>query len=411
MSFFASGIFFRGFSVFFLPVRDSLALTNAQTALVFSVARAEGGLGGPWAGWLIDRFGNRLLVVVGVILSAIGYFLFARVVHGFWSFALVYLGVISFGSSIAFQHAMFAGFNNWFRRRRSLTMSILAAISSLGGLVLVPLVSLMVLHLGWQWAAFAAGLTYLIGILPMTLILRNRPEDMGLLPDGDATPPVLAPTGRGGPSGRAAELRDYTVKEAMRTQAYWLLLLGAGLRQLATLGILVNIVPILVAKGAGKQEAANLLGLMFGINIVSRLALGYLADKWSKSRILMVTLALEGTAFLCLFYGSWSGLGIILILIFILLEAMGDGAGVLIWAALGEYYGRDRFATLRGMITFSHSWVQIAVPVFTGWVFDQTDSYSWAIGPAVIFAGLSSLSFMLVKKPPQLTKAPAEVAA
>ena len=204
MSFFASGIFFRGFSVFFLPVRDSLALTNAQTALVFSVARAEGGLGGPWAGWLIDRFGNRLLVVVGVILSAIGYFLFARVVHGFWSFALVYLGVISFGSSIAFQHAMFAGFNNWFRRRRSLTMSILAAISSLGGLVLVPLVSLMVLHLGWQWAAFAAGLTYLIGILPMTLILRNRPEDMGLLPDGDATPPVLAPAGRGGPSGRAA---------------------------------------------------------------------------------------------------------------------------------------------------------------------------------------------------------------
>ncbi len=108
MAFFASGIFFRGFTVFVPAVRDSLGLSQAQTNLVFSVARAEGGLEGPVAGWAIDRFGNRALLVPGIILAAIGYFVFAGFVHSYLTFALVYLGMISLGNSIAFQHALFA---------------------------------------------------------------------------------------------------------------------------------------------------------------------------------------------------------------------------------------------------------------------------------------------------------------
>ena len=91
--------------------------------------------------------------------------------------------------------------------------------------------------------------------------------------------------GNGASETVGAELRDYTVKEAVRTQAYWLLLVGAGLRQMATLGILVSLIPILETKGVTRQEAANLAGVMFGINFVARLGLGWLADNWSKSMI------------------------------------------------------------------------------------------------------------------------------
>ncbi len=410
MVFFASGIFFRGFAVFFRPVRDHLDLSDAQTALVFSVARAEGGLEGPAAGWAIDRFGNRKLLVAGVILAAAGYLIFSRFVNSFWSFGLVYLGMISLGNTFAFQHAMFAGMNNWFRRRRSLAISTMAAVSSLGGLVLVPLVSLIILNIGWQWAVLAAGLAYLFGILPLTLIFRNRPEDMGLLPDGDATPPMVAVSGPGRP-GRYAEIRDYTVPEAVRTQAFWMLLLGAGLKQVATMGIQVNIVPILVeSKGVGDQTAANLLGLMFGINFVARLVMGYLGDRWSKARILAATLALESVAFLCLLMGSWDGPGISLVMLFILLEGLGDGAGVIIWAALGEFYGRDRFASMRGIITFSHSWAQVGSPLFTGWVKDRYGTHSPALIAAIVIAAAASVCFLMIQKPPQLTWDPAKVA-
>ena len=132
-------------------------------------------------------------------------------------------------------------------------------------------------------------------------------------------------------------------------------MLGAGLRQMATIGILVSIIPILESKGVGRQTAANLTGTMFGINFLSRLVLGYLGDKWSKSRILGSTLALEAVGFTCLFFGSWTDGRFVLLILFVVLEGLGDGAGIIVWAALGEYYGRKKFASLRGLITFSHT--------------------------------------------------------
>ena len=97
MSFFASGIFFRGFGVLVLPIRNQLDITQAQTNLIFSIARAEGGLEGPIAGWLIDKYGNRKVLVPSLIVTVIGYLVMAFWMPGFWAFALVYLGLVSLG--------------------------------------------------------------------------------------------------------------------------------------------------------------------------------------------------------------------------------------------------------------------------------------------------------------------------
>ncbi len=407
MAFFASGVFFRGFTVFVPAIRDSLNISQAQTNLIFSLARAEGGLEGPFAGWLIDKFGNRKLLVPSLLLAIAGYFVLGRYVHNLLGFALIYLLMVSLGNSIAFQHALFAGINQWFHRRRSLAISILAAVSSLGGLTLVPTLSYIIIRYGWQMASYASGVVFLIFLMPLCIWFRNRPEDMGLRPDGDTRPPTTAvPSGSAGGPVRRLEVRDYTVREALRTRAYWLLMGGAGLRQVATLGILVSIVPILELKGLGRQEAANLTGLMFGINFFSRLILGYLGDRWPKSLILAVTLSIEAAGFFALYYGNWNTVqGVWLIYLFIFLQGMGDGAGIIVWAAVGEYYGRDRFASLRGYITFSHSWALVGSPVYAGWVFDHFGNYDLAIIPGGICAGIAALCFLIVKKPPQLTRA------
>ena len=401
MIFFASGIFFRGFTVFVPAIRDSLGLTQAQTNLIFSLARAEGGLEGPVAGWAIDRFGNKALLVPGIVLAAGGYLILAGFVNSYWSFALVYLGVISLGNSVAFQHAMFAGIYQWFLRRRSFAISTLAPVASLGGLILVPIMSLVILNLSWRWAITGAGSAYLVGILPFTILFKNRPEDIGLRPDGDDRP-VLIQTHSNTAANRNVEERYYTFKEALRTRTYWLLLTGAGLRQLATIGILVSLIPILQSKGVGLQMAANLTGAMFGINFVSRMTLGYFGDKWPKSWILGATLAIEALGFLCLFFGSWNDGTFFLVIIFIVFECLGDGAGIIVWAALGEYYGREKFASLRGIITFSHSWVMIAMPVFAGWAYDHYGNFDLALMPAIAGAAAASVCFFLIKRPPRL---------
>ena len=463
MSFFASGIFFRGFGVLVLPIRDRLDITQVQTNLVFAIARAEGGLEGPAAGWLIDKFGNRAVLVPSLLLAIAGYFLMAAWMPNFWAFAIVYLGIISIGNSMAMQHACFAGLNQWFHRRRALAISILAAVASLGGLALIPTMNLLIDRAGLQWGLLASGAFYALILLPLCRWFRNRPEDLGLLPDGAPRPPSPArraaspsaafpsasgsapasaarrraasssaaspsPSPSPSPTRRAASpsttspsasapgsaarrraapapARDYTVREALRTQAYWFLLAGAGLRQMATLGILISLFPILVEdKGMSRQMAANLVGVMSAINFVSRLAMGYLGDRISKRAILAVSLTVEGIGYLFLWLGDWhTPLGIALVLAFILCEGMMDGAGVIVWAALGEYYGRARFATLRGYITFAYAWALVASPLYAGWVADRYGNYDYAIIPGALCALAAAACFLAVKKPPELT--------
>ena len=452
MSFFASGIFFRGFGVLVLPIRDRLDITQTQTNLVFAIARAEGGLEGPAAGWLIDKFGNRAVLVPSLLLAIAGYFLMAAWMPHFWAFAIVYLGIISVGNSMAMQHACFAGLNQWFQRRRALAISILAAFASLGGLALIPTMNLLIDRAGLRWGLIASGAFYALILLPLCYWFRNRPEDLGLLPDGANRPPSPAraaatsasssarrtaatsasssarrtaaasasssarrsATGSSSPSAARRRrrpptptpTRDYTVREALRTQAYWFLLAGAGLRQMATLGILISLFPILVDdKGMSRQMAANLVGIMSAVNFVSRLAMGYLGDRISKRAILAVSLTVEGIGYLFLWLGDWhTPLGIALVLAFVLCEGMMDGAGVIVWAALGEYYGRARFATLRGYITFAYAWALVASPLYAGWVADRFhNSYDYAIIPGAICALAAAACFLAVKKPPELT--------
>lgn len=401
MSFFASGIFFRGFGVLVLPIRDQLGITQAQTNLVFSIARAEGGLEGPAAGWLIDKFGNRKVLVPSLVVAMAGYIIMAFWMPTFWAFALVYLGLVSLGNSMAFQHACFAGLNQWFQRRRALAISILAAVASLGGLALIPTMNLLIDRAGLQWGLIASGAFYAVVLLPLCFWFRNRPEDLGLLPDGAAR----RPTARGAGPALSRETRDYTVREALRTQAYWLLLIGAGLRQTATLGILVSLFPILVEdKGMSAQMAANLIGAMSAINFVSRLVMGYLGDRVSKKAIMFFSLSVEGLGYFALWLGDWqTAVGIALVLGFILCEGMMDGAGVIVWAALGEYFGRSRFATLRGYITFAYAWALVASPVYAGWVGDRFGNYDYAIIPGAVCAFAAGACFLLVKPPPELT--------
>ena len=398
MVFFASGIFFRGFTVLVPAMRDSLGISQMQTNLIFAIARSEGGLEGPFVGWFIDKLGNKKILVPMVILAGIGYMLFTVYVRNYWSFALIYLGVISLGNSAGFQHALFAGVNNWFNRKRSLALSTLAAISSLGGLAMVPLLNFLIDLRGWRAATFVSSLCYFFIILPLTYFFKNKPEDMGLHPDGDALPRQV--TGIG---GQSSEVRGYTVKEALENKAFWLLLVGTGLRMLATMGILVTIVPILESKGVSRQTAANLTGLMFGINFLSRMIVGYMGDYVPKQYILTITLILEGTAFICLFYSGPTAYSLILIWMFIVCEGLGDGAGILVWATLGDFFGREKFASLRGIITFSHSWALIGSPLFAGWAFDTLGNYQMVLLLTGMCAYLASACFVFIKRPPILT--------
>ena len=390
MAVLAGGVFMHGFNVFIIPIQKELALSSAQIALIFSIARAEGGAEGPFAGWLIDRFGSRRLLIWGILLSAAGFFLLARV-NSLLGFALVYLGVVSLGATVGYMHALLTNVNMWFIRHRAMAMSIFSSGFTLGGAILVPLMTLIVLRTDWRVAAIIAGALSLAVALPLTLVIRPSPESMGLVPDGDSRPAQSSQRSSSPP----IEEEEYGLKEAIRTRAFWFLLLGNGFRQIGRSAIVINLVPILVSRGATQQLAANLVGLLLVVSLFCRVPIGMVADRWSKPAILSVSMVIQVVAFGFLLLGgsAW------FLYAYIVFAGMGDSAAIISWAALGEYFGRRRFASLRGIISFSYSWGIVAAPAFAGWVFDIRQSWDIPVMLTMVAFGLAALSYAMMRKP------------
>ena len=131
------GVYFYGFSVFFLPIKTALNLSSASTSLIFSLSRAEGAVEGPIAGYLIDKFGPRIMLTIGAFIVAIGYVLLSQVNSFLW-FLTIYLGIISLAFNATFSGSTMAVVNNWFIRRKGLAMAISIAAYSLGGAIIAP---------------------------------------------------------------------------------------------------------------------------------------------------------------------------------------------------------------------------------------------------------------------------------
>lgn len=403
MVFFAMGIFFRGFNIFFVPIRDSMGLKEWQTSMVFAIARAEGGLEGPAAGWLVERVGVRKIVTTGIVIAAIGYFAL-YFVDSIITFALVYLGIVALFSTLAFEHGVFSGLNMWFVRRRGLVLSLYGAVGALGGVVLIPALNFFVINVDWRWAAVAIGGVYLVILLPLAQILRQSPESIGLRPDGDPVPPGDVSAGasvtgkRVPPSAIATDPRDFEVGEALRTPAFWLLVTGMGLRNWARTGAIVNLQPILLWKGVSRAAIGPLVSLSLTASFLGRLALGVTVDRWNKSRIAAMLLLVDSVGLLFLLTGSWDGAPWA-ILVYLVLSGSAEATAPVSWALLGDLFGRRRYASLRGVIKICNAWTFIAAPIFVGWWADRTGGYTLPLWLAVGVLGLGAASFAMIRKP------------
>lgn len=393
-----------GFTVFFLPLSKELGLSRAVTSLVLSSSRLEGGMLGPFSGLAIDRLGVRFFLVFGSLVAGTGLILLGTVVHSLWSLFVVYGLVIGVGFNMGFFPTALAAINVWFIRRRTMAMGILNASWGAVGFVLVPVLSYIVLHFGWRSAAVASGVLVMASAVPAFLVVRNSPESMGLRPDGakpDDAPASAPGSGMAERRGAAEAQPDFTVRQALKSPTFWLLVVAANLRMSAHSSLIIHFVPLLVWKGFSQQAAANVLGLWSLLIIPAGLIIGACGDLWDKRRMLMVVMLLGAAPYFLLVFGSGSAhLYLSLVLLAIL-----DSAGVLNWSLLGDYFGRRRFATLRGIVSGVASLTVAGSPVYAGWMWDRTESYVFAMLPFGVGLLVSAAIFPLLPRPKGLAKA------
>jgi len=416
------GTFNRGFTFYVLPIRSELGLGVAAISLAEMLGRLEGGMLGPVMGYLTDRYGPGIMLAFGGLMSGLG-FICLSYTSSLFSFMLIFIGMLSVGFRSGYNNATLAAVNQWFRRQRSLAMAIAAAGNGLGGAALAPLVGLMVFSLGWRTAAFVSGLGILAVVVPLSFLVRRSPESMGLLPDGDQAPepsasqqpgllhaPGAATDGTASAASRAALRRealgrDFTAAEAMRTPAYWLLILATGLRNTVHSGMSFLLAPVMVwfLQGGGRSTEASLPMVAFFVGLISfgtfvmTPIVGWLGDKMPKSQLCAVCMAV-GALSMALFLlqsGQIWHLGLS-----VLLLAVAESANPLNWAIMGDFFGRRAFATLRGWQHLPDQLMSMSTPVWMGWIFDHTGSYYWSLVPLAVIYGLSACVYWLLPQPP-----------
>jgi MFS family permease len=365
------GTYNTGFTLYFLPVLNEMNLSRAATSLPFSLAKLESTLAGPLAGYLIDRFDIRVMLVLGTALAGIGFVLLSFT-HGYLLFLIVFIGPVTTGFQLGFNHAALAAVNHWFRRKRGLAMAITQTGQSIGGVLILPLVALAVLTLGWRAAALFSGIAVLL-LLPLAFFVHRSPESMGLLPDGERRP---ANDGSIGRVHVADDPREFTTREAVRTPTFWWLSAFHSLRNIPYSGVTVHLVPLLVWKGLDQPMAAFFVGLTAFATVIVRPLTGWLGDRQSKRRIGSWGVFLGAAGLVVLIWSDGSFWSLVL---FAILFSFGDGINSVTWALVGDCFGRTHFATIRGWIGMLQSLASMPAAVLTGFIYDRTESYTSAL--------------------------------
>ena len=396
-----AGIYWLGFGVFFLPLAVEFNSNRTVLSGAIALSQVEGGLLGPIGGYLVDRFGPRKIMFVGVSIMGIGFILMSMA-KSLLAFYVVYLLLISVGMSIGIRVPGLVAPTNWFIKKRGIALGVSTSGVGLGG-ILVPILGWLVIEMGWRSTSVISGLFILAVGLPCAAVMRHRPEQYGLLPDGRIAKRIDAENVLDKTDVSSDTIDDpveeetsYTMMEAIKTPVFWLLSMVFGLRQLIIGAIGLHQVPFLIDIGINPQMAATVLGMTAIASIIGRLGFGWLADRIEKRYVMASTIILAGIgSFILANVTTWWHL-----VFFVFIYGVGWGGGATIMSVLrAEYFGRKAFGTISGMMDFVQMFGLVLGPIFAGFIFDTTNSYYIAFVTFAIAAACAG-TIMIFLKPP-----------
>ena len=464
---------FQGLGTMLVALERQFGWSRTALSGAFSLARVEGAVLGPIEGVLVDRVGTRRMVLIGYILMGLGFIWLSqiemlgdvgvlrtagllgalefvilitlRATEFLFSFAgyaapgevvldeslihfyLSYI-FITLGSGLGGWLAIIAMINNWFSRRRSLAMAGAMSGIHFGGL-LIPVLALMIEMLEFEGAALAIGVILLVIIGPAFKMLRTRPEDMGLTPDGD--PPARPSRASAAPDSETAadspaappdDEPEFTAMQALKTPAFWMLTIAQVASSVAIVTLALHLVPKLTDTGMSLVAAGSVVTTQTLIALPAQMVSGLIADKMSKTLLIAFFLVIQGIGILLFatfdliplplapsdemsFFGLFDiPLEFVnlywLAYVGALLYGIGfGGRSPLTTAIRGEYFGRKAFATIMGISQLPMNIAMIFAPLFAGYMFDTSGTY---IVPFTMFAALTFMGAVLmlfVRKP------------
>jgi MFS family permease len=378
---YVAGVVFYGFTAFFEPIREEFGWSYTQISLAASLRGLEMGIFAPGVGFLVDRFGPRKLMLWGTITVGLGLILLSLT----QSLAMFYAAflLLAFGAGGCTSVVTMTAVANWFRRKVGLALGVMGSGFGAAGLLVVLIVGLIDLY-QWRATLIILGLgMWALGI-PLSLIVRDRPEHYGYLPDGEVSSSYV----------EGHEIRDKRVeiglRQAIKMRSFLYLNIAEFIRFMSLVAVVTHVMPYLSSLGIPRETAGIIAGAIPLSSIIGRFGLGWLGDVFEKRYLLAVATGLISLGLLAFSYAQvrWA------IVPFLLLLPLGYGGCLILRGSiLREYFGRDSFGKMSGVIMGFAAFGGIIGPTLAGWVFDTMGSYQsiW-----LLFCGLNGLATLLV---------------
>jgi MFS family permease len=380
----------QAFSAYVTVMQSEFGWSRTAFAAAFSIQQAGSGIIGPFQGWLIQRFGAKGIIRIGIITFACGLMLLSTV-NTLSVFYLTYV-VIALGASFAGFLSLNAVAVQWFERYRSTAFAFMQMGISLAGL-LVPVVAWSLEAYGWRSTAFATAIIVLVIGVPLTFLVSNRPEDDGLVPDGRPAERQAA---------TQVSRRDFTTREALQTRAFWLISFGHASALMVVFGVLSHVVVHLTAGlELSLPLAARLVALMTLMSVVGQFLGGILGDRVNK-RYVAIGAMFGHAAGLTLLANARS---VSWVIAFAIVHGLSWGLrGPIMQAIRADYFGRTSFAQILGLSNVIVTSGTIIGPLVAGLLADMLGDYRIAFMLLAAVAALGSIFFILAVPPrPKMT--------
>ncbi|MDO8750358.1 MAG: MFS transporter [Dehalococcoidia bacterium] len=393
--------------LYFNPLHREFGWSRTVVAGVQTVNRLLEGLISPLVGPTLDRHGPRALMIAGGVVASLAFIMLSQV-NALWQLYILR------GAIIALAFALMGGFvsnvcvSNWFVRRRGRAIGLANMGSQAGNLILVPLVVWIISTWGWRSSFLLfASLPMFLVVVPAALIMRRRPEDMGLLPDGDSNAEPQKPVQNTGAvsTQRAADtlLQEpvWTRLEAMRTAPFWLIVASFSLSSLAVQGINFSLAPYAQDLGFGASIVATILIVKAAGQFTTLPVWGLIMDKADSPIVRILPLGLQAVA--CVFFLiALSQPGFVWLAVVAYGTSM-SGIGVtqeVLWA---NYFGRRSLGTVRSTANPFLVALGSIGPLLMNKLFDISGSYRIAF---LLFIGIFLFSSFLLWacRPPSLPR-------
>jgi len=389
LQFLQAGLMTQAFGAYVAVLQAERGWSKTALSGAAALHQMEAAILGPVLGWFIDRFGPQRLIRIGVLVFGGGLMLLSRtdtLLQFYGAFLL-----IAFGTSMCGFFPLNVALINWFERWRARALSSLSIGLALGG-VSVPAVAWSLQAFGWRATAFASGVIIICVGLPLALVIKRRPEDHGDTVDGSAPQQPAAEN-----VAAEAKTRDFTVGEALRTRAFWLISLGHGFALLVVHAVTVHAITHMNQGLGYTLERASLVYTLLTLSQMGGVFVGWLiGDRFEKRFIAATCMLMHMTALLLVTYA----LNVAMVLAFAVLHGGAWGLrGPFMQAIRADYFGRSAIGMILGLSLMIIVVGQVGGPMIAGILADATGNYRLGFTILALLAGLGSLFFILARKP------------